>query len=74
VGGLKRVQVHYFVWALPSDRGQTVRLEKYAADGGETYEKVLDGERSSCACNGFLRWGHCKHVSPVQALEDRGEL
>jgi hypothetical protein len=70
----KLVQTHYFVWPLPSDWGKAVRLEKFAADGGETYDVLLDGEQSSCECHGFLRWGRCKHVAAAQSLQERGEL
>ena len=28
----------------------------------------------SCECLGFLRWGHCKHVSGLLALIRQGEL
>jgi hypothetical protein len=70
----KLVQTYYFAWPLPSEWGKAVRLEKFPADGGETYDVVLDGEQSSCECNGFLRWSHCKRVVACAELAGRGEL
>jgi hypothetical protein len=31
-------------------------------------------ENCSCECLGFLRWGHCKHVSGLRALVRQGVL
>ncbi len=40
---------------------------------GELYHvRVGAPEDASCECMGFLRWGHCKHVSALSALIKKG--
>jgi hypothetical protein len=48
--------------------------EPITEDRPECYAVLLDGERSSCECKGFLRHGHCEHVDSVAELVERGEL
>jgi hypothetical protein len=36
--------------------------------------RVGEPEDRSCECMGFLRWGHCKHVSGLMALISQGKL
>ena len=36
------------------------------------YYICLDRERSSCECLGFSKHGHCKHVSGLTVLRQRG--
>ncbi len=54
------------------------RLEKANPVPGEGepdyYDVLLDGERSTCECKGFLRYGHRKHVESVRALVQCGKL
>ena len=64
----------YWMWAIKADFGVGLKLEKFSALGGEVYDVNLDGPRSSCECKGFLRWGHCKHVSACKALQKAGKL
>jgi hypothetical protein len=66
----------YRMVPLPSDFGRAVRLEKADKGDGqsETYDVLLDGERSTCECKGFLRHSHCKHVSGIAAVIASGQL
>jgi len=71
---------------LPLDSqmgGAAFRLEK--ADQGvgepESYEVLLDGERSLCCCKGFERFGMsaaghtgCKHIAGLNAARAAGKL
>lgn len=42
---------------------------------GSLYDvRVGAPEDRSCECMGFLRWGHCKHVSGLLALVKSGQL
>ncbi len=42
---------------------------------GTLYHVRVGGpEERSCECLGFLRWGHCKHVSGLAALIQQGRL
>jgi hypothetical protein len=67
----------YFLRRLPSDFGAAFSLEKFATESDgepETYHVNLCGEKSSCECKGHLRWGHCKHVSGLEALVKAGKV
>lgn len=67
----------YYLWVLPSDWGHAFRLEKFASQGnpeGQQYDVSLEPAGNSCECWGWLRWGHCRHVSGLSDLVARGEL
>ena len=71
----------YFFAPLASDFGRGFTVEKWAdatddrpAGVVETYHVCLNGKASLCACKGFLRWNHCKHIEGLQALMDAGKL
>jgi hypothetical protein len=82
---------HYTVTPIPADFGRAFRLDKfglsapgYGTEGAEekkSYAVNLDGARSTCECDGFLRWGMeanggtgCKHVGACQTLVNLGKL
>jgi hypothetical protein len=44
------------------------------AEGGGTYHVNRCGKASSCECKGHLRWGHCKHVEALTALQRAAKL
>jgi hypothetical protein len=80
-GGSRRILTLYvgkeafLYWLAPiqADWGRGFELEKFA--GGETYHVHLDDVNGhSCSCMGFLRWGHCKHVDSLLALDKAGRL
>jgi hypothetical protein len=72
---------NYLIFPLVADFGAAFRLVKqelvpqtegfYELQDTARYNVCLDGERSSCECPGFLRWGKCKHVSGLAALRQR---
>jgi hypothetical protein len=68
----------FWLYAVPSDFGLAFRLEKYEhqrrGEDDAAYNVLLDGERSTCECKGFLRWGHCRHVEALTALRQAGKL
>ena len=78
--GPKRTKEEHFDYWLRSIPGSAngFRLEKVnpvPAEGEpDHYDVLLDGERSTCECQGFLRWGHCKHVESLLALIKCGKL
>jgi len=78
--GPKRTEEEHFAYWLRSIPGSAngFRLEKVKpvpAEGEpDHYDVLLDGERSTCECQGFLRWGHCKHVESLLALIKCGKL
>src|SRR5262245_41818264 len=52
----------YFVQPIPSDFGRAFEVTKLTKEeANPVYHVLLDGRRSSCDCQGFQRWGHCKH-------------
>ena len=57
----------YRVEPVPSDFGHAYAVIR---PDGEVYHVLVDGNRSSCECLGFLRWGHCKHLRGVRSLEE----
>lgn len=73
--GPVKVEAYYL-----SRSGRGFRLTK--ADT-VTYGVSLDGERSTCSCKGFRRWGWhvkdgelvaCKHVMALLSLQAAGRL
>ncbi len=77
--GTVRIQVGDEPWSdytfcrIASAFGVAFRLVKVLSPC-DRYDVLLDGERSSCECKGFLRWGHCKYVDGLQALRKAGKL
>jgi hypothetical protein len=73
---LDKLMTAYRLTALPSDFGRAYRLEKSDQGDGqpECYDVLIDGERSSCECKGFLRWGHCRHVESLTTLRQLGRV
>jgi hypothetical protein len=51
---------------LVEEPDNTLRLR----DAAE-YDVLLDGERSTSECKGFLRWHRCKHVDGLTTLRQR---
>jgi hypothetical protein len=37
----------------------------------DVYDVLLDGERSTCECKGFLHRGRCKHLDGLKTLRQR---
>ena len=66
----------YFLDTIPSDWGRAFRLEEIGTEGISPYFVCLDttGFHHQCCCLGFLRHGHCKHLSGLQALLAAGKL
>lgn len=67
----------YYCQRIASDFGTAIRLEKFATEGGDTYDVNVGGapgNSSSCECKGFLRHGHCKHLDAVRTLFARGDI
>src|SRR5438552_2003572 len=59
---------HYMVTPIPADFGTAYRVVKFLALDEPTYHVLLaDDGKHSCECQGFSRWGHCKHVSGLLA-------
>lgn len=54
------------------------RLEKLDASGAtvESYDVELFTSNGyhGCTCKGFGRWGHCKHVESLVAIDQAGRL
>ena len=65
----------YLLTLLPADFGRGFQVEKIGLEGrGEVYHVNLDGDRRTCECKGFLKWGHCKHADGLAALIAAGRL
>jgi hypothetical protein len=66
----------YYIRRLPSDFGVAFGLDKFGADGGASYDVLLDPERGhhSCECKGFYRYGYCRHVTGLLQLWRAGKL
>jgi hypothetical protein len=70
----------YYIRPIPSDFGRAFLVEKFLIQDGtdpeaREYHVLLDVERSSCDCRGFLRWGKpCKHLLSVEELVAAGRL
>jgi hypothetical protein len=64
----------YVVRPIPADGGgsgwELAKLRKTEDEEATVYHVHLDraAGRHTCACKGFLRWSHCKHVSALLAL------
>jgi hypothetical protein len=70
-----KVSCSYWLTALPADFGRAFRLQKFQHQGGECYDVLLDGEKSTCECMGHLRWQTwCKHIQALRQLEAAGRL
>src|SRR4051812_30288856 len=70
-----RTEATYLVTPIPSDFGRAFRLEKLVHFGeASTYDVLLDGERSTCECRGFMHHRHCKHVDTLCELVAAGRL
>src|SRR5215813_11413781 len=61
----------YTLEPIASDFGRGLLLHK--ADG-TSYAVCLSGPDSTCDCKGFTSHNHCKHVSSLLALQQRGKL
>lgn len=57
---------HYTVH--PKEGGRAFVVSKMP--DGEHYN-VVDGK---CTCKGHVRWGHCRHVEGLKALQKAGRL
>src|SRR6516162_5556833 len=65
----------YWLRPLPSDFGRAYRLTKFLHQGGECYDVLLDGDKSTCECLGHLRWQTpCKHLQALLHLDAAGRL
>ena len=65
----------YLLTPLPADFGRGFQVEKIGLEGrGEVYHVNLDGDKRTCECKGFLKWGHCKHADGLAALVAAGKL
>jgi hypothetical protein len=64
----------YWLRPIPADEGQAFELRKLLGDGGDVYHVNVNGQHSSCECQGWCRWGHCKHVAACRALIAQGKL
>jgi hypothetical protein len=65
----------YFLSLIPSDFGRGFAVEKIdVVNGNAVYHVNLDGGRSTCECKGIVRWGHCRHVEALAALQTAGRL
>jgi hypothetical protein len=68
-----------FYGLKPLDNGfgeAAFRLTKAERGGvaGEVYDVLIDGDRSTCECLGFLRHKHCKHLECLETLVAAGKL
>jgi hypothetical protein len=70
----------YAVTRFPCDlAGAGYRCVKTTAGTdpeADAYDVFLSdrGDRDTCDCRGFLRWGHCRHVDGLRAVIDLGAL
>ena len=72
VGG---VSADYLLTPLAADFGRGFKVEKIGLEGrGEFYHVNLDGDKRTCECKGYLKWGHCKHADGLAALVVAGKL
>jgi hypothetical protein len=72
-------QADYWLAPIPDAAfGQGYTMTKAATaenpEPGTPYAVNVDGERSTCECKGHLRWGHCRHVESLLALQKAGRL
>jgi hypothetical protein len=65
----------YHLTALPSDWGRGFALVKITDDAERpVYHVNLNSEDPTCDCKGHQRWGRCKHVEALLALQGKGKL
>ena len=65
----------YFLNLIPADFSLGLGVEKIdTLNGNRRYHVNLNGDASTCECKGFLRWGHCRHVESLLALQAAGRL
>jgi hypothetical protein len=71
----------YFLDKIPSDFGEAFLVEKRdyrpLQEGEEEsrYHVLIANEQDrSCECKGFLRHGHCRHITGLLALRARKEI
>jgi hypothetical protein len=49
----------------PSGARKAFRLQKETGDG-QVYDVHLTDQGPRCNCKGFVRWGHCKHITMLR--------
>ncbi len=61
---------------MPSDFGEGFLVLKVSDPGQDVYAVLLDPADGfhTCECMGWLRHGHCRHVSALIALGSRGKI
>jgi hypothetical protein len=65
----------YTVTPIPADYGRGFLVEKTGIDSEPaSYHVNIDGDKKSCDCKGFTRWGYCKHADGLAALVAAGRL
>jgi hypothetical protein len=69
-----RETADYVVTPIRADFGRGFLVEKVGADGESSYHVHLDGDRRSCECRGFARYGYCRHADGLAALAAAGRL
>jgi hypothetical protein len=62
----------YLILPIPSDWGEAFLVEKVFPER-KTYHVNINGKKSTCECDGFLRWGHCRHIEVIPALRAKGK-
>jgi hypothetical protein len=78
--GEKAERFGYFVHPIPADFGLGFHFEKFSTDQEEgeppEYDVNIDLQhgRHTCECKGFQRWNHCKHISSLLSLIQRGKI
>src|SRR4051812_23582840 len=74
ITGRKIEGFDYYFLPIPCADGAAYELRKLLQGDGETYHVLIAGPSSSCECKGFLRWGHCKHLESLTALQQANLL
>jgi hypothetical protein len=68
-------QADYFLTEIPTDFGRGFLVEKIAVSGEPvSYHVNIDGDKRTCECKGYLKWGRCKHGDGLAALIAAGRL
>ncbi len=65
--------VAYRLARVPSDFGDGYHVAKVGSPESD-YHVHLSDAGSTCECWGWMRWGHCRHVECLAALQDAGRL